>query len=99
VTNTNYVSENVGLDGNYSIQVIGEALKQTNDMWLESADSEANRGKDHSQAESAMICNSQAHWVAMRKVKGTWYNLNSCHPDGPQIITAFDFDPFLANVT
>jgi hypothetical protein len=48
VNNTNYVSENVGLDGNYSIQVIGEALKQTNDMWLESADSEANRGKDHS---------------------------------------------------
>lgn len=25
----------------------------------------------------AYICNSSKHWIAIRKVKGVWYNLNS----------------------
>jgi len=85
------------LDGNYSIQVIIHALKSVGEIWLESLDSEENRGKDHSK-EQVIVCNNEAHWVTIRKVAGTWFNLNSCPPDGPQIITDFYFSAFLDSV-
>ena len=47
VTSSNYISENVGLDANFSIQVIIEALKRLGDIWIESIDSQENKGKDH----------------------------------------------------
>ena len=67
------MTENVGLDGNYSIQVISTALKACGNLWLESIDSEENRKKDH-YFENAIICHTDAHWVAVRKVNNKWFN-------------------------
>lgn len=94
VASSNYISENVGLDGNFSIQVIIEALKRLGNIWIESIDSQENKGKNHCN-EQCIVCNTDAHWITIRKVGGIWFNLNSCHPDGPQVISDFYLEAFL----
>ena len=50
--------------------------------------------------EQAFICHNGDHWLAIRKVNGVWYNLNSTNviPPGPQTITDFMLDAILAQV-
>jgi len=48
--------------------------------------------------EQGFICNSSAHWLAIRKVNGTWYNLNSTNDDGPEIVSDFYLSAFLHSV-
>jgi ataxin-3 len=40
------------------------------------------------------------HWIAIRKLYGTWYNLNSTNivPPGPQIISDFYLAAFLDSI-
>ena len=79
-------SHNVANDGNFSIQVIVKALDQFGKLDcvpLENA--EVRRSiKDYAD-EQAFICHSVDHWLAIRKVNGIWYNLNSTNmvPSGP----------------
>ncbi len=55
--------------------------------------------KDYGQ-EEAFICHSVDHWMAIRKLYGTWYNLNSTNivPPGPQVISDFYLAAFLDSI-
>ena len=50
--------------------------------------------------EQAFICHSVDHWLAIRKIHGVWYNLNSTNimPPGPQIISNFYLSAFLDSI-
>ena len=50
--------------------------------------------------EQAFICHSVDHWIAIRRLHGTWYNLNSTNmvPPGPQIISDFYLAAFLDSI-
>lgn len=50
--------------------------------------------------EEAYICHSVDHWIAIRKLYGVWYNLNSTNmmPQGPQIISDFYLAAFLDSI-
>eukprot|EP00271_Cylindrocystis_brebissonii_P002636 TRINITY_DN13402_c0_g1_i1.p1 TRINITY_DN13402_c0_g1~~TRINITY_DN13402_c0_g1_i1.p1 ORF type:complete len:389 (-),score=57.76 TRINITY_DN13402_c0_g1_i1:700-1866(-) len=90
-------SGNVAEDGNFSIQVLSQALE----VWglrcisLDSPDgADAN---DSPQDEQAFICHLQAHWFAIRKVKGEWYNFNSLNP-APEHLSQFYLSAYLATL-
>ncbi|CAD8164247.1 unnamed protein product [Paramecium octaurelia] len=96
-TKRRFKSQNVAEDGNFSIQVLAEALKKLGDLSIESIDSKLNQNQDLSQ-ESGFICNSSAHWFAIRKIDNVWYNLNSTNKRGPEIISDFYLSAFLLSV-
>jgi ataxin-3 len=59
-----------------------------------------NSIKDYAEDENAYICHSIDHWIAIRKIDGVWYNLNSTNimPPGPQIISNFYLNSFLDSI-
>eukprot|EP01129_Flabellula_baltica_P001241 TRINITY_DN11137_c0_g1_i1.p1 TRINITY_DN11137_c0_g1~~TRINITY_DN11137_c0_g1_i1.p1 ORF type:complete len:330 (-),score=61.39 TRINITY_DN11137_c0_g1_i1:71-1060(-) len=70
-------SGNVALDGNFSIQVLSQALA-TFDISCESILHESMAdSRLHPENEEAFICNLQSHWFPIRKIDGTFWNLNS----------------------
>ncbi|TNV78717.1 hypothetical protein FGO68_gene7487 [Halteria grandinella] len=94
-------SHNVANDGNFSIQVLEEALKTFGDiqcMPIEKPDVKKSI-KDYS-TEQAYICHSRDHWIAIRRLYGVWYNLNSTNivPPGPQVISDFYLAAFLDSI-
>ncbi|CAM9161323.1 unnamed protein product [Choristocarpus tenellus] len=73
-------SGNVDETGNFSIQVLSEAIKRSHGLYLVSADSESVRGKLSTTGyhrEGGFLCNKQSHWFAIRSIGGTYWNLNS----------------------
>lgn len=50
--------------------------------------------RDH----NAFVCHNNHHWIAIRKVHGTWFNLNSKNSDGPQIISDFYLSAFISGI-
>lgn len=93
-------TNNVADDGNYNFQVLFKALHNFGDYETETIDKPGVRGDNNSFAEEqGFLCNSVDHWFAIRKVHGIWFNLNSTNMDpGPQIISDFYLDAFLAAV-
>lgn len=81
-------SNNVADDGNYSIQVLSNALKERFSLDIESVDAKINKHEDLS-FEQGFICNSSCHWFSIRKINNVWYNLNSTNKIGPEIISDF----------
>jgi ataxin-3 len=70
-------SGNVALDGNFSIQVLSTALK-TFEITCESIKHETMADAlNNPEREEGFICNLQSHWFAIRKLNGTFWNLNS----------------------
>jgi hypothetical protein len=55
--------------------------------------------KDYSD-ENAYICHSVDHWIAIRRLGGVWYNINSTNivPPGPQIVSDFYLGAFLDSI-
>jgi hypothetical protein len=47
--------------------------------------------------ETGFICNSSEHWFAIRKVGGSWFNLNSL-ADGPKLVSDFYLSAQLESV-
>ena len=68
-------SGNVAEDGNYSIQVLQEALKVWQLQCVALTSEEARRPRPGK--TPAYICNLLSHWFTVRCVAGTWVNLNS----------------------
>ena len=88
-------------DGNFSIQVLDEALKGFGSLQcspIEKKDVKQSI-KDYAM-EEAYICHSVDHWIAIRKLYGVCYNLNSTNmvPPGPQIISDFYLAAFLDSI-
>lgn len=80
------VSHNVANDGNFSIQVLQKALLQFGGIQcIPLANKEVQQSIRDYTEEKAFICHSVDHWLAIRKVHGVWYNLNSTNmvPPGP----------------
>ena len=55
------------------------------------------KNRDHCEG---FICHKGDHWIAIRKVVKSWYNLNSTNivPPGPQYISDFQLDAFLSSI-
>eukprot|EP00349_Pseudokeronopsis_sp_Brazil_P002545 CAMPEP_0202960120 /NCGR_PEP_ID=MMETSP1396-20130829/4271_1 /ASSEMBLY_ACC=CAM_ASM_000872 /TAXON_ID= /ORGANISM="Pseudokeronopsis sp., Strain Brazil" /LENGTH=97 /DNA_ID=CAMNT_0049679113 /DNA_START=111 /DNA_END=404 /DNA_ORIENTATION=+ len=79
-------SNNVADNGNYSIQVLSEALSRFGNINCQPLEKKEVRAsiKDYAD-EVAYICHSIDHWIAIRKINEVWYNLNSTNmvPPGP----------------
>ena len=88
-------------DGNYSIQVIQEALNGFGNLQCVPIENPLVKKSivDYG-LEEAYICHSVDHWIAIRKISGIWYNLNSTNivPPGPQIISDFYLSAFLDSI-
>ncbi|CAM9654923.1 unnamed protein product, partial [Hapterophycus canaliculatus] len=89
-------SGNVDAAGNFSIQVLNTALKRLYGVHLVSAGSESvgklsTTGYD---GEDAFVLNRHAHWVAIRKIGGAYWDLNSML-DNPTRITTFALEAYL----
>jgi len=93
-------SHNVANDGNFSIQVLSRALQQMGYSSDPIEKKEVKQSIKDVGAEEAYICHSIDHWIAIRKIGKTWYNLNSTNlfPPGPQIISDFVLGAFLDSV-
>jgi len=71
-------SFNVSEDGNFSVQVLEEALKKKNiKMNLISTKKGMSSLYKLFSEETAIICNSGMHWFALRRINKTWFDLNS----------------------
>ena len=92
-------NEQVGLDGNYSIQVITMALRSVNDIACTPIFSTTAPKKPFTE-EEGFFAHKGNHWIAIRKVDNVWYNLNSTNivPPGPQYISDFQLDAFLSSI-
>ena len=73
---TDFKHKNVSMDGNYNIQVISRALMQFNELSCTPMFQKENDTSNLS-GEQGFVCHNGDHWLAIRKVNGVWYNLNS----------------------
>jgi len=71
-------SGNVDSSGNFSLQVLRAALQNTFRLGLPNLSQEGvlDNVKDVTDIDG-FICNKQAHWFAIRKINGRYWNLNS----------------------
>eukprot|EP01083_Nonionella_stella_P296646 1007696_1 len=70
-------SQNVSDDGNFSIQVLRRALSNLGLKIYHFGHEQVKQAQEHPEKETGFICNLQAHWFAIRRIGGLWYNLNS----------------------
>jgi hypothetical protein len=84
-------SENVNSAGNFSIQVLEKAISI---MGLKIAPLMVTSTTDPT-TQDAIVCNLASHWFSLRKVDGTWFNLNSLFKGGPQLISTFYLSAYL----
>eukprot|EP00484_Ammonia_sp_Unknown_P006871 CAMPEP_0197074188 /NCGR_PEP_ID=MMETSP1384-20130603/210983_1 /TAXON_ID=29189 /ORGANISM="Ammonia sp." /LENGTH=467 /DNA_ID=CAMNT_0042513029 /DNA_START=86 /DNA_END=1489 /DNA_ORIENTATION=+ len=73
----NQQSQNVSDDGNFSIQVLRRALDNLGLSIIHLGHKDVVEAQQHPEKETGFICNLQAHWFAVRRIGGQWYNLNS----------------------
>uniref|UniRef100_A0A7S0XME4 ubiquitinyl hydrolase 1 n=1 Tax=Elphidium margaritaceum TaxID=933848 RepID=A0A7S0XME4_9EUKA len=73
----NQSSQNVSDDGNFSIQVLRRALDNLSLKIYHFGNEQVSVAQAHPENETGFICNLQAHWFAIRRIGGQWYNLNS----------------------
>ena len=90
-------SQNVSVDGNFSIQVIEEALKLHGVRIMPLKIQNVSKILDEDSTVEAFVLNSVAHWYSLRKIEGVWFNLNSLSGSklGPEIISEFYLSAFL----
>ena len=71
-------SGNVDASGNFSVQVLSEALKSLYGLQLEMARKEEHRFSMNTPAtQQGFVLNRSSHWYCMRNLGGTWWSLNS----------------------
>jgi ataxin-3 len=81
-------SGNVDPSGNFSIEVLRSALKVEYDLDLPNIRQESIGDFGDVTEMEGFICNKTAHWFAIRKINGRFWNLNSME-ERPQIISHF----------
>jgi len=87
-------SGNVADDGNYSVQVLAEALKFWNLNCIAITSPEMTSARENPQHEEAFICNHASHWLAIRQINKNWWNLNSLLKQ-PQYLSEIYLGAFL----
>lgn len=81
-------STNVNLGGNFSIDVIRQALQVMGLVCLRRSSEDAKASMNNPCGEKAYLLHLQDHWFAVRKLNGQWFNLNSLEK-GPTHISDF----------
>lgn len=84
-----HASENVDASGNFSIQVLDEALRRAHAVSLEDTRKGGTRVGAASAPPCGYILHRSDHWYALRKVGGVWYELNSAD-DAPKRLVDVD---------
>eukprot|EP01102_Stenamoeba_stenopodia_P001865 TRINITY_DN11689_c0_g1_i1.p1 TRINITY_DN11689_c0_g1~~TRINITY_DN11689_c0_g1_i1.p1 ORF type:complete len:267 (-),score=47.34 TRINITY_DN11689_c0_g1_i1:260-1060(-) len=91
-------SGNVADDGNYSVQVLAEALKVWNLMCIPLTNPEVKDAKATPTKEKAFICHLRDHWFTIRKVEDSWFNFDSLLKT-PSFLGDFYLSLFLDTLT
>ena len=92
-------SGNVSLDGNFSIQVLDEALR----VWglactpLASSEPCAVAARRAPLSERGFLCNLDKHWYAIRRLGREWWDFNSLLP-APSPVSATFLQELLAQL-
>ena len=81
-------SGNVDHSGNFSIEVLRAALKRKYGLELPNIRQEGIGDSIEVTEIEGFICNREAHWFAIRKINGRYWNLDSMLPR-PMIISHF----------
>ncbi len=78
----NFLPQNMDKSGNFSIQVMMEALAPCGLHLLpfHSSDPRDISARENSSNEQAFVCNRNNHWFTLRKIGNTWFDLNSLLP-------------------
>jgi len=91
-------SGNVADSGDYSIQVLQQALGGGWDLkCLPVSSPEVADALTDPLKENAFICNLSNHWFAIRKIDNKWYNLNSLN-EKPELVSDFYLSLYLATL-
>ena len=94
---TNTDSGNVAADGNFSIQVLSEALKTFALECVPLACEAAVGARAAPEAECAFLCNLREHWFTIRSASGDWYNFNSLYT-APEALSPFYLGAYLSSL-
>jgi Ataxin-3 len=92
-----YSSSNVDDSGNFSIQVLNNALMGKGvslDRWF---DRQGEHPKDPL-SETAFVVNLSDHWFTIRQLHGHWWNLNSSI-EVPELVSNFYLSALLATLS
>ena len=83
----NMQSQNMDRSGNFSLQVIMEALAPCGLQLLpfHSTDPRAIYARQNTLQQQAFLCHRNNHWFTLRKLGTDWYDLNSLLPSPQQI--------------
>ncbi len=65
------------MDGNFSVQVLRRALSNLHLQLYQMGSEDVKEAQSHPEKETGFICNLRAHWFAIRRIGGHWYDLNS----------------------
>jgi ataxin-3 len=91
-------SGNVADDGNFSIQVLSEALRRSHNVTLEDTRNESARAVlVNPTSEQGFILNRHSHWYCMRRLEGQWWVINST-ADMPDKLSEFAMAATLAQL-
>ncbi|KFG50723.1 josephin protein [Toxoplasma gondii p89] len=91
-------SGNVAHDGFFNVSVLMECLRKQHVQCLSTSKPEVRAVLADPSREEGFILNLNEHWFAIRKVDGTWYNLDSLKPS-PVAMTAEQLKSLLTSLT
>jgi ataxin-3 len=104
LTPDNFQSSNVDDSGNFSIQVLKNALFRYSECdlvpWHQNPrgnDSQEEMAEAAHLSNNAFIVNRLNHWFTIRKIRNRWWNLNSMN-DNPELISDFYLSAFLVQL-
>jgi len=72
-------SGNVAVDGNFSVNVLKEALSTFNIVCIPITHPDMKLSAENPLSENAFLCNLHSHWFAIRKIENDYWDLNSLH--------------------
>lgn len=91
-----FKSHNVDDSGNFSIQVLRQALQQSHGISLVGGDG-VSLGESSFDSEQAFVLNLHAHWYVIRRIEGEFWTINSMRPK-PERISAFYLNAYLTQL-
>lgn len=86
-------SGNVDESGNFSVQVIKAALRQSHQISIECLASV----KEPIDRQIGFVIHRSDHWLSVRKIGKNWWNLNSTL-ERPELISGFYLDAFITQL-
>lgn len=91
-------SGNIDESGNFSLQVLRIALQEYGVMLVDSQHRSMAAEEIDPATSVAFVCNLQSHWFTIRKINDKWFNFNSLLKDGPDYVSDFYLNAYLAQL-